>query len=246
MRFHFKTVAVHAQRVADAILPVHGEAALDDVDDLAVVRDGDGAGLVEGMGRHRMHRSHCRRRPTAPRLLTDETCAPARLTSAEVISSPEVCSAFSTERVIACVAAARSTMTPLRIPSEGSMPTPRMRMDLLSSTRHQRADLGRSDVDAYNDLFHVIANPVIWAQSGYVTLMMTGCMPLCASELTSVYTLAFSTQYRVARPKVNTPAAGVIPAKPQYRVIEDRHAGRDVGARRFQRLDHVRGDERTG
>src|SRR5512139_4282878 len=60
------------------------------------------------------------------------------LTSADVTSSPEVDSAFSTEWVIAWEAAARSTITPLRIPSEGSMPTPRMRMDLLSSTRPTR------------------------------------------------------------------------------------------------------------
>src|SRR5215216_6177266 len=71
----------------------------------------------------------------APRLLTEETCAPAMLTSAEVISIPEVDSAFSTERVMACDAAARSTIMPFLIPSEGSMPTPRMRMERLSSTR---------------------------------------------------------------------------------------------------------------
>src|SRR5215211_6027322 len=57
------------------------------------------------------------------------------LTNPDVISSPEVDSAFLTERVIAWEAAARSTMMPLRIPSEGSIPTPRMRMDLSSSTR---------------------------------------------------------------------------------------------------------------
>src|SRR5512146_2981916 len=75
---------------------------------------------------------------TAPRLLTEETCAPAMLTRADVISSPEVDSAFSTERVIDWEAAARSTIIPLRMPSEGSMPTPRIRMDLSSSTRPTR------------------------------------------------------------------------------------------------------------
>ncbi len=35
---------------ADAVLPVHDEAALDDVDDLAVVGDGDGLGGVQGAG----------------------------------------------------------------------------------------------------------------------------------------------------------------------------------------------------
>ena len=48
----------------------------------------------------------------APRLFTDETCAPAILTKADVISSPEVDSAFFTERVIAWEAAARFTMMP--------------------------------------------------------------------------------------------------------------------------------------
>ena len=41
---------------------------------------------------------------TTPRLLIEETCPPARLTSADVISMPEVCSAFSTEWVMACEA----------------------------------------------------------------------------------------------------------------------------------------------
>ncbi|MFN8460224.1 MAG: hypothetical protein U0X93_00410 [Anaerolineales bacterium] len=76
------------------------------------------------------------------------------LTNAEVISRPDVDSAFFTERVMACVAAARSTMMPLRIPSEGSMPTPRMRMDLSSSTRPTSANFCRAYVNAYNDLFH--------------------------------------------------------------------------------------------
>src|SRR5512147_1134441 len=77
----------------------------------------------------------------APRLFTDETCAPAMLTNAEVISSPEVDSAFFTERVIACEAAARSTMMPFLMPSDGSMPTPRIRMDLSSSTRPTRVQI---------------------------------------------------------------------------------------------------------
>ncbi len=47
VRFHFQPGAVHAERGTDALLPVHAEAALDDVHDLAVMRDGDRAGLVE-------------------------------------------------------------------------------------------------------------------------------------------------------------------------------------------------------
>jgi N-methylhydantoinase B len=77
----------------------------------------------------------------APRLFTDATCAPAILTNADVISRPEVDSAFFTERVIACEAAVRSTMIPLRIPSDGSMPTPRMRRDKSSSTRPTRVHI---------------------------------------------------------------------------------------------------------
>ena len=41
MRFHFQPKTVHAHRLADAILAVNREAALDDMNDLAVVGDGD-------------------------------------------------------------------------------------------------------------------------------------------------------------------------------------------------------------
>src|SRR5574340_205268 len=75
---------------------------------------------------------------TTPRLLIEETCPPARLTSAELISIPEVCSACSTERVMACDARPRSTMTPRRMPSDGSIPTPMMRMVFSPSTRPTR------------------------------------------------------------------------------------------------------------
>ena len=40
---------MHPFRIANAILSVHGEAALDDVNDLAVMRDGNGARLFERM-----------------------------------------------------------------------------------------------------------------------------------------------------------------------------------------------------
>ncbi len=50
MGLHLQAVAVHADRHADAFLPVHVKAALDDVDDLAVVRDGDRPGGVHGAG----------------------------------------------------------------------------------------------------------------------------------------------------------------------------------------------------
>src|SRR5512144_2512540 len=75
--------------------------------------------------------------PATPRLLMEETCAPARLTIAPVISTPEVASAFWTDLVMTWAAAFRSTITPFLIPSEGSTPDPRIRM-ALSSTRPTR------------------------------------------------------------------------------------------------------------
>ena len=50
MRFDFQAVAVHADRHADAVLPVDGETALDDVDDLAVMRDGHRLGGIQRAG----------------------------------------------------------------------------------------------------------------------------------------------------------------------------------------------------
>ena len=73
--------------------------------------------------------------PTTPRLLMEETCAPAILTKAEAISIPELCSARSTERTIARDAASRSTITPFVMPFEGSMPTPKICSEPASCTR---------------------------------------------------------------------------------------------------------------
>jgi hypothetical protein len=47
--FDFQAVTEHADRRVDAFLTVEIEAALDDVDDLAVVGDGHGARLVNGL-----------------------------------------------------------------------------------------------------------------------------------------------------------------------------------------------------
>ncbi len=44
---HLQPEAVHAQRLADALLPVHDEAARDDVQHFAPVRDGDGLGRIQ-------------------------------------------------------------------------------------------------------------------------------------------------------------------------------------------------------
>src|SRR5512134_3579183 len=49
VRLHFETIAMHALRITDAILSVNGKAALDHVDDLTVMRDGHGTGLVKCM-----------------------------------------------------------------------------------------------------------------------------------------------------------------------------------------------------
>ncbi len=47
VRLHFQTVAVHSNRHRNTVLAVHREAALDDVDDLPVVRDGDRLGRIQ-------------------------------------------------------------------------------------------------------------------------------------------------------------------------------------------------------
>src|SRR5215211_5073159 len=125
---------MHALGVADAILSIHNEAALDDVDDLAVMGDRHGARLFQSMGEI---------------ILLDDVPIDGCRASAIHGGHMRACHAdqcrgnfharrglgLSTERVIACEAAARSTIIPFLIPSEGSMPTPRMRMEWLSSTR---------------------------------------------------------------------------------------------------------------
>ncbi len=98
VRFDFQAVPGEADGRVNAVLTVHGEAALDDVDDFAVVRHGD---RLRGVQRARQTSSSSMTpplMPTTPRELMAETCEPARLTRAELISSPEVRSAFSMER----------------------------------------------------------------------------------------------------------------------------------------------------
>ena len=50
MRFHFHTVAVHSDGSADAVLSIHHKTALDDVDDLAVVGNGNCLGSFQCAG----------------------------------------------------------------------------------------------------------------------------------------------------------------------------------------------------
>jgi len=71
---------MHSNRCADAILSVDHEASLDDVDDLAVVRDGYCLSSLESAA---MSNSSITppEKPTKPlRQLTEATCEPARLT----------------------------------------------------------------------------------------------------------------------------------------------------------------------
>src|SRR3972149_410937 len=65
--------------------------------------------------------------PAMPLLLSEAICAPDRLTSAELISKPEVRSALSLADSTARATPSRLTTPPLRIPSDGTMPTPMMR-----------------------------------------------------------------------------------------------------------------------
>ena len=48
VRLHFQPEAVHAQRAAHALVAVQAVAARNDVQDLAVVRDGDGPRILDG------------------------------------------------------------------------------------------------------------------------------------------------------------------------------------------------------
>src|SRR6185503_19983178 len=47
MCLHFKTIPMHTIRIANAVLAVYGEPALDDMDDLTVMRNGNGTRLFE-------------------------------------------------------------------------------------------------------------------------------------------------------------------------------------------------------
>ena len=47
MRLHFQAVTVHTERHADACLTIDIETALDDMDDLTVVGDGDRTGGID-------------------------------------------------------------------------------------------------------------------------------------------------------------------------------------------------------
>src|SRR5574339_175 len=42
VRFHFEPIAMHTLRIANPILSVHTKAALDHMDDFAIMRDGHG------------------------------------------------------------------------------------------------------------------------------------------------------------------------------------------------------------
>ena len=95
--------------------------------------------------------------PTTPRLLTDETCEPARLTSAEVISSPEVRSAFSIERAIDWEAACQINDGAFADALGGlDAHTQDAQAAFFFHARNQGADLGCADINSnYNWFVHV-------------------------------------------------------------------------------------------
>ena len=66
VRLDFQAIAVHADRHVNAILPIHVEAALDDMDDLAVMRDGHGPGRIHRPADIIRDRSPARTRPPRP------------------------------------------------------------------------------------------------------------------------------------------------------------------------------------
>src|SRR5215216_5568084 len=180
---------------------------------------------------------------TAPRLFTLATCAPAMLTSADVISRPEVDSAFSTERVIAWEAAARSTMIPFLIPSEGSMPTPRMRMDLSSSTRPTSVHTLVVPTSMPTTLSSILLNPVI-GRSGvrHIDHCRTDASLRQGIHHRFIH-MHLQLHVISTRPKIDLPATRVIPPKPITWVVNNDHARRDVVAKPLQRLHHFSGNE---
>src|SRR5574339_451526 len=181
---------------------------------------------------------------TAPRLLTEETCAPAMLTSAEVISSPEVDSAFSTERVTACEAAARSTIMPLRMPSEGSMPTPRMRMDLSSSTRPTRVHTLVVPTSMPTTISSMsFTHSVVWRGRIRHIDQRRPDASLRKRIYHRLIHAHFQFHISCFRSEVHPPAARVIPAKPKTCIIDDRHSRRDMLAQSLDSLHHVRRNE---
>ena len=135
--FHFQAVAVHADGRADAILPIHDEAALDDVDDFAVVGDGDGLGGIQGAG-HIILVDHAAGNAHHAAAVDRGNVRAGQADQGRGDFQTEERSAFSIERAMDWEAAARSTMVPLRMPWEGSMPTPRMRRLCSPSTRATR------------------------------------------------------------------------------------------------------------
>src|SRR6266540_7026590 len=175
----------------------------------------------------------------APRLLTDETCAPAMLTKAEVISRPEVDSAFSTECVIACEAAARSTMMPLRIPAEGSMPTPRIRTDWLSSTRPTSVQTLVVPTSMPTTISSMsFTHPVIGrGRIGHIDQRRLNTSLCQGSHHRFIHT-DLQLNISCTRPKINSPAARVIPSKTRTCIVQNWHTLWNMPTQSFQRLHH--------
>src|SRR5690349_18480761 len=167
------------------------------------------------------------------------------LTSAEVISSPDVDSAFSTERVIACDAAARSTMTPFLIPSEGSMPTPRMRTDLSSSTRPTNVQTFVVPTSMPTTISSILlTHPVI----GRSRIRHIDHCRTNASLRQRIHHRFIHTNFQFhivgTCPKIDFPATRIIPAKTKLWIINNYHTGRDMSRQSFDRLHHLGRDIR--
>src|SRR5574341_1333640 len=181
----------------------------------------------------------------APRLFTEETCPPARLTSAEVISRPEVCSARSTERVMACVAVARSTTTPLRIPSDGSMPTPMMRMVFSLSIRPT----------SVHTLVVPTSMPTMISSMSLAHSVVRRVGILNADERRidaalgqridqRLVDLQLQTHVLRVAPKEDLPAAAIGPAQPVMRIIDQRGNRGDIRSEGLDCLDQIGGNVR--
>src|SRR5512140_387095 len=182
--------------------------------------------------------------PATPRLLMEDTWAPARLTMAPVISTPEVASAFWTDFVIACAAAERSTITPFLIPSEGSTPDPRMRM-ALSSTRPTRVQT----------LVVPTSIPTTISSIGYLLLLIEWCIQVFHADERGLDALPGEVvHHRLVDlqlhldvfdilAEVDRPAPRVLPAHAILRVISHGDALGDIRRQGHDGLDHLRLDE---
>jgi hypothetical protein len=156
MRFHLEAIAMHPFRIANTILSIDGEAALDHMNDLAIVRNGDSTRLIQSMdniilldrisihshraaaiyrGNMRASHAHQSRRDLQPRrgfgfLHRTRNCLGG---CGEIYND----ALFNSLRRLDTHAENPDGLIVLHPP-------------------HQRAHFGRTNVNAYNNFFHVI------------------------------------------------------------------------------------------